>query len=230
MDQQQDIIEYAKLMTELERRRKMNKLAQYRPYPKQKEFHDAGYNHRERLLMASNQSGKTYCGAAELAIHLTGRYPDWWKGRVFNKPIRAWASSKTGFVTRDGPQRMLVGEPKEREAWGSGLIPGECIERTILKHGIMDALDGMVIKHESGDFSTIGYKSYDQGREPWQAETLDVLWLDEEPPMDVYMEGLTRTNATDGMVYLTFTPLLGVSEVVRMFLEADRAESESNAA
>jgi hypothetical protein len=34
-----------------------------------------------------------------------------------------------------------------------------------------------------------------------------VVWFDEEPPMDIYMEGLTRTNATGGMVYLTFTPL-----------------------
>jgi phage terminase large subunit-like protein len=64
----------------------------------------------------------------------------------------------------------------------------------------------------------LGFKSYDQGREKWQGETLDVVWFDEEPPMDIYMEGLTRTNATGGMVYLTFTPLLGMSDVVHMFI------------
>jgi phage terminase large subunit-like protein len=186
-----------------------------------------GTNCYQATGIIHKNSGKTYCGGAEMAIHLTGRYPDWWNGRVFDKPIRAWAASKTGFVTRDGPQRMLVGEPKERDSWGSGLIPQECIERPILKHGIMDALDGLVVKHDSGDFSTLGFKSYDQGREPWQAETLDVIWLDEEPPMDVYMEGLTRTNATEGMTYLTFTPLLGVSEVVRMFLQDERQEAEA---
>jgi phage terminase large subunit-like protein len=46
-----------------------------------------------------------------------------------------------------------------------------------------------------------------------------VVWFDEEPPMDIYMEGLTRTNATGGMVYLTFTPLLGMSDVVHMFIQ-----------
>ena len=31
------------------------------------------------------------------------------------------------------------------------------------------------------------------------------------------MEGLTRTNATNGVTWLTFTPLLGMSEVVHLF-------------
>ena len=40
------------------------------------------------------------------------------------------------------------------------------------------------------------------------------------PRQDIYFEGLTRTNATGGMVYLTFTPLKGMSEVVHSFIEA----------
>ena len=64
----------------------------------------------------------------------------------------------------------------------------------------------------------MGFKSYDQGREKWQGETLDFVWFDEEPPQDVYIEGLTRTNATRGMTYLTFTPLKGISDVVHSFI------------
>lgn len=67
--------------------------------------------------------------------------------------------------------------------------------------------------------STIALKSYVQGREKWQGETLDWLWYDEEPPQDIYTEGLTRTNVSQGPVFLTFTPLLGMSEVVRSFLQ-----------
>lgn len=85
--------------------------------------------------------------------------------------------------------------------------------------GVADALDSIVVKHVSGGESTIGFKSYDQGRAKWQGETLDIVWFDEEPPQDIYTEGLTRTNATGGLVYLTFTPLLGMSEVVRSFLQ-----------
>jgi phage terminase large subunit-like protein len=62
------------------------------------------------------------------------------------------------------------------------------------------------------------FKAYEQGRAAWQGETLHGVWFDEEPPLDVYLEGLTRTNATGGIVMLTFTPLKGMSDVVRMFL------------
>jgi phage terminase large subunit-like protein len=65
--------------------------------------------------------------------------------------------------------------------------------------------------------STLGFKSYDQGRTRWQVETLDVVWFDEEPSGEIYTEGLMRTNATDGLVWMRFTPLKGMSEVVFMF-------------
>lgn len=171
--------------------------------------------------MAGNQLGKTFCGAGEAAIHLTGLYPEWWTGRRWNRPVRAWAGSKTGEVTRDGVQRYLVGEPKDEASWGTGMIPKAALADWGRRQGIADALDNVLVRHASGGLSTLGFKSYDQGRQKWQAETLDFVWFDEEPPMDIYMEGLTRTNATMGMAYITFTPLLGMSDVVSMFLEEE---------
>jgi phage terminase large subunit-like protein len=206
------------LLEEAKRRKDRRRLTEYRPYAKQRAFHAAGAEHRERLLMAGNQLGKTFCGAAEAAIHLTGQYPDWWTGRRWDRPVRAWAGSKTGEVTRDGVQRYLVGEPKDESKWGTGMIPGDCLLDWSRRQGVPDALDSVIVKHVSGGTSTAGFKSYDQGRQKWQSETLDFVWFDEEPPMDIYMEGLTRTNATGGMTFITFTPLLGMSDVVSMFL------------
>ena len=80
--------------------------------------------------MAGNQLGKTYSGAAEGAFHLTGRYPSWWVGRRWNRPVRAWAASETWDVTRDGVQRLLIGEPKDETQWGTGLIPGDDLPAT----------------------------------------------------------------------------------------------------
>jgi len=211
--------ELADLLEERRRRQARNRLQTYRPYTKQREFHAQGATFRERLLMAANQVGKTFCGGAEAAYHLTGRYPDWWQGRRWDRPVRAWAGSKTGEVTRDGVQRILVGEPKDETHWGEGLVPGELLADWSRRQGVPDALDSILVKHEpTGGTSTLGFKSYDQGREKWQSETLDLVWFDEEPPADIYSEGLTRTNATGGMVYLTFTPLLGFSDVVEMFM------------
>jgi hypothetical protein len=68
------------LTAEKNRRLTENRLAYYKPYPKQAEFHNAGAKHRERLLMAGNQLGKTLAGGFEVAMHATGRYPDWVAG------------------------------------------------------------------------------------------------------------------------------------------------------
>ena len=64
----------------------------------------------------------------------------------------------------------------------------------------------------------IGLKTYASGREKFQGETLDFVWFDEEPPADIYTEGLTRTNVGANPVWMTFTPLQGVSTVVKRFL------------
>ena len=83
------LLEKLKLASELQRRLSRNKLSRYKPYLKQREFHAAGATYRERLLMTANQVGKSYCGAAEAAYHLTGKYPEWWEGRRWNRPVRA---------------------------------------------------------------------------------------------------------------------------------------------
>lgn len=208
-----------KLLREADRVLARKRLEAYGPYAKQREFHAAGATHRERLFMAGNQLGKTIAGAAEMAIHLTGRYPDWWQGRRFSKPIAAWASGVTGESVRDTTQRLLVGRPGE---YGTGMIPAECIVGEPKKAmGTPDLLDSVQVKHASGGQSRLYFKRYEQGREKWQGETLDVVWFDEEPPPDIYTEGLTRTNATGGMAYMTFTPLLGMSDVVMRFMNEE---------
>src|SRR5262245_27762691 len=95
------------LNAEKARRHTENRLQYYRPYPKQKEFHHAA--RRERLLMAGNQLGKTRAGGFEAALHATGRYPDWWEGRRFDKPTVGWCCGVTGEVVRDTVQKVLVG-------------------------------------------------------------------------------------------------------------------------
>ena len=73
--------------------------------------------------------------------------------------------------------------------------------------------------------SLLAFKAYEQGREKWQGETLDGVWFDEEPPAEIYSEGRTRTQARRGIVIVTFTPLQGMSDVVRLFLsESDLEE------
>ena len=85
-----------------------------------------------------------------------------------------------------------------------------------------------MVRQALGGESRLTLKSYDQRRESFQGTEQDIIWLDEEPPLDIYTESLLRTMTNDGMVMLTFTPLLGMSETVMAFLRdgevCERAE------
>lgn len=195
----------------------------FQPYDKQRQFLDIGATKRERLLIAGNQNGKSITGAFEAACHLTGMYPGWWKGRRFDRPVRGWLAGETGEVVRDVAQQKLFGTPGVDEAWGSGMIPKRLLLDRSLSSGARDLVDTVQIRHLSGGVSTVTTKSYEQGRRKFQGESLDFLWFDEEPPEDVYSEGLTRTAATDGVVLVTFTPLNGPTAVVNRFLDEPSA-------
>ena len=191
----------------------------FEPYAKQEEFFDLGSTKRERLLMAGNQEGKTYAGAFEVSCHLTGEYPAWWLGRRFDKPVHGWAAGETSELVRDNVQRLLCGPPGVAEMFGSGMIPKEnFIGDPSTARGIANAYDTVQIRHKSGGISLLQFKSYSQGVARFASATIDFIWWDEEPPEDVYGEGIARITATSGMMFMTFTPLKGVTKVVGRFL------------
>ena len=206
---------YLKLLKELKRRQERNKLGRYKPYQRQIDFHNAGIDKRERLFRAGNQLGKTWSSAYECAYHLTGLYPDWWAGKRWARGTTGWALGQSMQATRDTLQRLILGRPGE---WGTGTVPENLILEIKRAQGVADAVDCVFVRHVSGGVSRIYFKSAEQGREKLQGETLDFAAMDEEPPMDIYTEVLTRTNATRGIVWVTFTPLLGMSDVVSRFL------------
>lgn len=196
-------------------------------YARHMELLAAGKWYRERCFMAANRVGKTFGGGGyEVAAHLTGLYPDWWEGRRFYSPISVWAAGDTYETTRDIIQLTLLGEvsfAKGRKAVdGRGVIPGALMGRTTWRSGVQDLVDTIAVRHVTGGWSYLGLKSYDQGRKAFQGTGKHVIWLDEEPPMDVYNECLVRTATLGGIVLLTFTPLSGMSDVVLSFMPAEQ--------
>jgi len=168
-------------------------------------------------------------GGYELVLHLTGQYPDWWEGRRFTNPIKAWAAGDTNKTVRDILQAKIVGPS---EAIGSGLIPFDLIVgKPTSKSGVPDAIESVKVRHTSGFVSTLVFKSYEQGREAFQGTEQDVILLDEEPPYSIYVECLMRTMATGdfegGTVLCTFTPLEGLSETVLSFMPGGKIADAS---
>lgn len=224
------------LLEERERRRGRRRIETFYPdsgplrrdlYPKHMAFFEAGARHRERLMLAANRVGKTEgMGGYETALHLTGRYPEWWPGRRFYRPIDAWAAGASNETTRDIVQAKLLGgvawEGGHKGLRGTGLVPGDAIGGIAWKQGVNDLVDTVQVKHASGGWSVLGLKSYQQGRKSFEGTEKDLVWLDEEPPLDVYAECLVRTMTTNGSMILTFTPLEGMSQVVMLFLDGGR--------
>ena len=212
----------AKLRVALDRKR-YRAIDFYVPRPKQQAFHDAGSTKRERLFMAGNQLGKSYGGAAEVAFHLTGDYPDDWLGRRFDHAVKVWVIGESGLAVRDVCQRLLCGEAGVEAAFGTGMIPKEAfVDKPSLGRGVTDGYDTVQVQHRTNGkedgVSILRFKSYEQGRSKLQGESIHFFWCDEEPPEDIYSEILTRISATGGCGIITFTPLNGMTKVVRKFL------------
>ena len=221
----QEKLEAVKLLESLERLNEQNKIDSYYPetgplrrelYPKHMAFFAAGSRYRERCFLAANRVGKTEgVGAYEVTLHLTGRYPDWWPGRRFERAGRWWAAGSTGISVRDIIQTKLLG-PKDH--FGTGMIPAQYLGRTAPKQGIADAVETIYVKHVSGKYSRLVLKTYEQGVKNFPGTEQDGIWLDEEPPYDIYVECVLRTMTTNGMILCTFMPLEGATEMVRHFM------------
>lgn len=174
--------------------------------------------------MAANRVGKTFAGAYEASLHLTGKYPDWWPGRRFNEPTSGWACGDTAETVRDIGQLELLGKIDEI---GTGMIPASSIVGSPpRKPGIPDAIELINVRHVSGGISTLGFKGYAKGRKSFQGTAKHFIWLDEEPDQSIYAECLLRTMTVDGMIIATFTPLLGLSDVVLSFMPGARLKRE----
>lgn len=235
-------IELLALLEQEERVKRLRPFTWYYPdtgplrrelYQKHLQFFAAGPHFVERLFMAANRSGKTEgAGGFETALHMTGLYPVWWIGKRFDRPIDAWAAGDTKETVRDIIQLKLLGDLTKGEI-GTGLIPKDLIVDYSMRPGIANTVDSITVRHVSGGISKLSLKSYDQKRKSFQGTKKDLLWLDEEPPLDIYTECLLRTTDTtgtdteQGIMILTFTPLEGMSETVMSFLPGGTIEERA---
>lgn len=224
------------LLTEKNKLRSYNKLNHFKAYDFQKRFYAASADKRFRFLCAANRVGKSYSEAYEVACHLTGRYPEWWTGHKFKKPILCWAVGITGDSTRKVLQKELFGTAvgKDADALGTGAIPRDCIDFNTLEKDGNKILICQVKHHNArGEFdglSTLEFRSTQQGEHALMGATVDYIWLDEEDPyrsMEIFAQCVTRTLTTKGLVTLTATPENGKTKLVKRFMGESDDEAGS---
>lgn len=221
----------AVLLTEKAKRATGRKIDRYYPdtgplrralYPKHLAFFKAGLAERVRNAIAANRVGKTEgIGGYETTLHLTGEYPKWWPGRKWDRAVNALTAGDTQETTRDIQQLKMLGPPGQ---FGTGLIPAKAIVDWKMGGRLPDAVDKVWVRHLSGGVSELRFRSYEQGRKAFQGFELDIGWEDEEAPLEIHSEILTRTMTTGGMVLGTFTPLKGLTALIKHCRETGNYE------
>jgi phage terminase large subunit-like protein len=162
------------------------------------------------------------------AFDLTGLYPEWYEGFVFDHPVKLICGGLNNDKTRDLLQKALLGNPVEKDtSLGTGWIPRHCLDpgKISLKRGVTDAFHHVMVKHHrDGKFiqgltrvrderylvndgwSTASFSSYESGKEAWMGDTVDIYHGDEECKLDILSQMGRGCIATGGHIRMTFTP------------------------
>lgn len=212
------IVEMMAVRDKLAADMQFNTLKWFRPFKYQVKFFETGKQSTRRGLIAANRSGKTIASVYETAYHLTGRYPDGWKGKVWDKPIIAMATGESWEQVAKALQSKLLGcdDIKQSYKLGTGAIPRETIDEKSIRSDGANVLS-IEVWHKSGGKSKLYFSNYTQQVRNLQGYELDLVVLDEQPPDEIFSELVTRTAARNGQVICSFTPLKGMSGLVRKF-------------
>jgi phage terminase large subunit-like protein len=155
----------------------------------------------------------------ELVCHITGTYPDWWEGKVLQLPHNWWVVGENSNLIRQSIITTLLGPVGE---YGTGLIRHKDLDFASLTDTtkVTTTVTAFRVKHSSGKYCQIDFKTYEMGRTAFQAAEVNVLF-DEEPPPDIFSECLTRTASLgdEAMTLMNFTPLKGAGPLIEQFLD-----------
>ena len=160
----------------------------------------------------------TIASTYETAFHLTGKYPPHWKGKVYESPLIAMCSGESWEQVAKTLQSKLLGcdDIKQSYRLGSGAIPRELIDFKSIRSDGANVL-AMEVWHITGGKSKLYFSNYTQQVRHLQGFELDLVVLDEQPPDETFSELVVRTASRNGQVICSFTPLKGMSGLVRKF-------------
>lgn len=162
----------------------------YEPHEKQLEFHKA--TNKGRLYIGGNRGGKTVGGATESIWRLNGKHP---YQRVPEPPIRGRCIS-VDFT--NGVEAIV--KPEIRR-W---ITPS-----MLIKGSWEDSYNSNTRTLTLSNGSFLEFKSYDQELEKHAGTSRHFVWFDEEPPHAIFEENMMRLIDTQGLWYLTMTPVEG---------------------
>ncbi|HBV5677858.1 TPA: hypothetical protein MD163_004999 [Klebsiella aerogenes] len=206
--------------------KRFNKLAYWKPYPFQAQWIEASKHYKQRYLSAANRIGKTYGACAELAIHLTGLYPEWWNGAVIDEPESSvyWCIGVSQESVNNVLMKELLGvsDCRDLSQIGTGAIPKECIDVwSMVKDGQRCLKVG--IKHAKGYKNILHFFASTQKESVLMGASVKYILLDEQfdNETEIYAQCVTRTATTEGFISVTATPEHGITPLWEKFSKDD---------
>lgn len=164
----------------------------YVPHEKQLEFHTS--NSKVRLFIGGNRSGKTVAGATEIVWWATGKHPYL---KTPEPPVRCRVIAvdiNEGIeqITRPEVARWLPLSELKGSSWEKAYSKEQ--RELTLANG-----------------STVEFMSYEMDVDKFAGTSRHLIWMDEEPPEDIFKENLARTIDVGGRILISMTPLDGLS-------------------
>ena len=177
----------------------------YLPHEKQVEFHRSPAT--IRAMFGGNRSGKTVGGAAESVFRATGKHP---YQPVKPPPVQGRVVA-VDFL--NGVDKIVK---PEIARWlpPSELINGSWEDSYDKAHNVLTLDNG----------STVEFMSYVQDTDTFAGTSRDFVWMDEEGPKEIYTENLLRIADCGGKLWLTMTPLEGMTWVYDDVFEAAQTD------
>lgn len=162
-------------------------------------------------VLGGNRSGKSEVGAAITAAWALGKdyfrdEPAWrWVANlpIPDPPNTIWVVGLDFPTVRDVLWREKLRFGKDHP----GFIPND--SQVVTKTNDSD----YQIFFANG--SVITCKSADSGREKFQGASVDLVWIDEEPEVEIFDECYQRTVDCAGKILITLTPLVDISSGTR---------------
>lgn len=196
---QEALTEAREILAELEYRKAVNPLRFHKRLPMQQRFFD-DIDVKKKFILGGNRAGKTET-PAEYIVR-----------RCEKDKLKVWVCGETYADSVSIQQKKI---------WD--LAP-----KNKIRYGRWNEITGFPNrKLLFSNKALVTFKSYDQGREAFQSDDVDIIWNDEEVPMDIYREQKMRLIDRDGEMIISMTSLKGVTELVEdIYQDSETIEQE----
>jgi phage terminase large subunit-like protein len=149
---------------------------------------------RGKLFIGGNRSGKTVAGGAESVMWLSNKHP--------NRPVPQPPIYGRGVAVdfEHGVKKIMLAEIAR---W----IPPSLLKNGSWEESYQTSSRTLTLENEN----KMEFLSYDQDLDKHAGTSRHFIWMDEEPPEDIYNENMLRLMDVGGSWWLTMTPVEGMT-------------------